>query len=239
VNATTIQTSDWNRWVNESVGELYGLLCQTYEDYNVSTYTFTLAGGVGGNQLTVGPGTAVPQFSQPRALWMQIQSSVQPYVTIPRLTSLMERNLYTFPNIVPVYGAIPSAWNLVGNTLEVLPPTVAGATYALLYVPVAPTLTQDTDTIDAFWLSINSWHHYVILDVAIKALIKEESLDTAQMLQGRKTAMGQRVLAEAKPRDVSQPQSIVDMSRVRNLWPGGVPGAAPGWGGDWGGGGQW
>lgn len=238
--ASPYPPSDWNSWVNEGVKELYGILCQTYEDYNINRYPFTLAGGQGGNSLTIGPGTAVPDFWSPRALWMQIQNSPTPFVTIPRLTSLMERNLYTFPNIVPIYGAIPSAWDLLGNVLEVLPPTVSGQNYLLLYRPIAPTLVKDDDTIDAFWLSVNGWEKYATRYAAIEALLREESLDTASVLEARNRALLERILREAKPRDISQPASIVDMQRVRNLWPGGVPGAAPGWGGDWGGsGGCW
>jgi hypothetical protein len=233
-------TAEWNRLINGSVGELYGVLCQTYEDYNVKQYAFTLVGGANGNQLQVGPNTAVPDFWLPRAVWLQIQGSSNPYVTIPRLTSLMERNLYTFPNIVPIYGAIPSCWNILGSTIEILPPSVAGASYVVWYVPACPVLVNDTDTIDALWLTVNGWQEYVVLDAAAKALIKEESLDTASLLLQAKKELRARILSEAKPRDISQPQAIVDMQRVRNLWPGGVPGAAPGWGGgDFGGGGCW
>ena len=235
VNASTISTSEWTSYVNGSVQELYGLLTSTYEDYNVKSYAFTLAGGQqSGNSLNVGPGTAVPDFFQPRAFWLQIGGSPTPFVTIPRLESFQERNLFVFPTIVPVYGAIPSRWNILGNQIEVLPPTVGSASYVLWYVPTMPTLVNQGDTIDAQWLTINGWQEYVVLDVAVKALCKEESFEAAQVFLSQKQALGARILREAMPRDISQPKSIVDMSRVRNPWggwgAGGMPG--PGWGSD-------
>ncbi|HZU84171.1 MAG TPA: hypothetical protein VE987_14680 [Polyangiaceae bacterium] len=243
VNVSTISTSEWNWYINKSAQELYGLLASTYQDYNVKSVAVTLPGGSqAGNSFQVGPNqTIASDFFQPRALWLQIGGSPTPYVTIPRLESLNERNLYVFPNIVPVYGAIPSRWNILGSTIEILPPTVGGNQYVLWYVPALPTLSSDTDSIAQYWLSINGWDEYVTLDAAAKALIKEESLDTANLLLQQKMALRERILREAAPRDISQPQSIVDMNRIRNPWggwgAGGMPG--PGWGGDGTGTGCW
>jgi hypothetical protein len=244
VNASTIPNSEWLSYANASAGELYGLLCSTYQDYNVKSYDFTLQGGSSAqNSIAVGPSTAVPDFFQPRALWLVIAGSPQtPFMPIPRLESLMERHLFTMPNIVPVYGAIPSRWNLLGSTIEILPPTVGANAYRLWYVPTLPTFKGgDGVPLDPFWMTVNGWHEYLVLDVAAKALIKEESLDTANLLLQLKAALKQRILTEAVPRDISQPQAIVDMSRVRDPWSGwggGMPG--PGWGGgDFGGGGNW
>lgn len=235
VNASTITTGEWYGYVNGSVQELYGVLTSTYEDYNVKSYTVALVGGAQGqNQFSVGPGSGVPDFFQPRGMWLQIGGSPTPYVTIPKLESFAERNLYTFPTIVPVYGAIPSRWNLMGSTIEILPPSVAGNTYVLWYVPTMPALVQPTDTIDQYWLTINGWQEYVILDAAIKAMIKEESNDTAQLLMMQKKDLGARIIRESMPRDISQPKAIQDMARVRNPWGGWGAGAVAGggWGND-------
>ncbi len=234
VNATTITPAEWLSMLNASLQELYGVLTSTYQDYNVKQYPFTLVGGSqANNSFNVGPNTGVPDFFQPRAMWLIVNGSSQPY-TIPRLESLNERNLFTFPNIVPVYGAIPSRWNLLGSQIEILPPNVGGNSYVLWYVPTLPQLVNLTDTVDQYWLTINGWQEYAVLDVAAKACIKEESLDTASLLLAQKRETRERILHEAAPRDVSQPQAIVDMNRVRNPWGGwggaGQPGGS-GWGG--------
>lgn len=234
--------TDWLEWVIGSLQELYGVLTSTYEDYNVKQYPFTLSGGSqANNSLNVGPNTAVPDFFQPRALWLQIAGSPTPFVTIPRLESLQERNLYVFPNIVPIYGAIPSRWNLLGSQIEILPPNVGGASYVLWYVPTLPVFTDTGVTIDKYWLTVNGWQEYAILDAAAKALVREESLDTAQLLLQEKAQLQARILREAMPRDVSGPRAIVDMQRVRmhSPWgPGGYGWGGGGWG-DGGGGACW
>ena len=239
VNASTITQAEWYSMVNASAQELYGVLTSTYEDYNVKQYPVTLAGGnQAGNSFAVGPQTAVPDFFQPRAMWLQLANAPTPYVTIPRLESLQERNLFTQPAIVPIYGSIPSRWNLLGSQIEILPPNVAGNTYVLWYVPRLPKLVNGTDTIDQYWLTVNGWDEFIVLDVAAKALIKEESLDTAQLCLMQKKELRDRILREAMPRDISQPRSIVDMARIRNPFSAfGGGGNGPGWGSD--GGGCW
>ena len=217
-----ILTPEWISYANRALQELYGVLTSTYEDYNVNAYDFTLAGGsITGNQLPVGPGTAVPDFFQPRALWLNSSGiGPTPFVTITRLPSLNEQNLYSFPSIVPLYGAVPSHWNLLGSNIQIIPVNITSLTYRLLYVPTLPQFTDTQQPLDKYWLTVNGWHEYAMIDVAIKALIKEESLDTAALLEQKKQAQLTRILKECCPRDVSEPRAIVDMKRVRFAWPG-------------------
>lgn len=243
VNASTVSTAEWNGYINKSAGELYGILTSLYEDYNVKSFTTTLAGGSqAGNSIVVGaaPGSVIADFFQPRGVWLQVGSTNAPYVTIPRLESFAERNLYTYPLVVPVYGSIPSRWDLRGSTLEILPQNVGGATYVFWYVPTLPTLVADGDSIDVYWLTVNGWDEYVVLDAAAKALVKEESLETAAFLLQQKEKLRVRIIQEAKPRDVSQPRSIADMSRMRQPFGDlGAGGGIGGWGFGEGGGGGW
>lgn len=232
-----MQPAEWLELANKGIKRLYGILANTNEDYNVGQFPFTLAGGsAAANSLQLGPGQVCPDFWKPRGLWLQVSGPL-PYRTIPRLESFAERNLYTVPQIVPIYGSIPARWNLMGNLFEVLPPQVAGANYILWYIPRAPQL-QGNQSIEGFWLSVNGWDEYAALYAAYKALVKEESLDTAMLVAQELKQLEMQIVNEAKPRDVSQPKNIVDMSAIRGVWPG-VPGIAGGWntGGDFGGGG--
>lgn len=229
--------TDWYSWVNESAQELYGILTSTHEDYNVKPYSFSMPGGSEtGNQIQLGPGSSVPDFFQPRLLEMQIQAPT-PYVVIPRLNSLQEIDLYTYPQIVPVYGTIPSGWYLVGATLGIVPPAASGANYRLRYIPQLPKLIAPTDSLDAFWLTLNGWDSYVACGAAREAARREESYELVQSLEMKMSEIRTRILLEAKPRDVSQPAGIVDMQRVRNNAGLGYPGnLGYGWGRDSGGG---
>lgn len=229
-------TGELLAYANEGLKELYGILCSTYEDWNVLDYNFSLVGGsYQGNQLQVGPNTTLPDFYQPRAMMVVVSGGPTPFLTIPRLPSLNEQNLYSFPNIVPLFGAVPTYWNLIGNVIQIVPLTVGPYNYLLKYVPALPTFGDTSQPVDKYWLSLNGWDTYASLYVGERLALKEESYDTAQMLAQKRTELKQRILQEAKPRDISEPRQIVDMKRVRATrsgwgWNGG---GAPGWG--WGG----
>jgi hypothetical protein len=233
VNASTITTQEWTSYVNGSAKELYGLLCSTYEDYNVSPYQFTLTGGDPPlNTLTLGPGSAVGDFYQARALWRQLTVTPQTRWARLKRTNLVERNMYTGPTVSLLYGQMPMAWNLLGSALEVLPSASSAGQYLLYYVPAMPSLVQQTDSIDKYWLTINGWEEYVVLDAAAKALIKEESYEAAAVMLQQKSACRERILREAAPRDDSEPARIIDIKSVdRNYGLEGWGGPNGGWGG--------
>jgi len=232
VNATTITTPEWYSMVNRSAQELYGLLTSTYQDYNIKRYSFSLQGGANQNILLVGPRTQVPDFFQPRGLWYQVNGGPPiRWKTLLRLNAFVERNQRIGPIVSLLYGSVPDCWDLMGNQIEVLPDVSSGGNYLLTYVPTMPQLTQPDHDIDSFWLGVNGWDEYVIIDVARKACIKEESLDTAMLLRQDLQAMRERILREAQPRDDSGPGKIADVKGVRaqDGYEGG------GWGGRWGG----
>ncbi len=68
-------------------------------------------------------------------------------------------------------------------------------------------LLQDTDMLS---FSISGWSEYVIIDAAIKALIKEESFEQAAALYAKKSGLLERIETTAANRDVGQPNTISD-----------------------------
>ena len=221
--------AEWARWINSGAQELYGIITSTYQDYNAKQFPFTLAGGASGNTLLVGPGQTVGDFFMPRALWRQVMSNgASPYwATILRLNSLLERNMNIGPTVSPLYGQMPSYWNLVGNSFEVLPPDASAGTYLLTYVPRMPLMTNDTDTIAQYWLSVNAWDEYIVTYAARKSMLKEES-DAGALTQDL-MALRERIIRECAPRDDSQPGKIADVKRVQRNY--GFGGGPYGWGG--------
>lgn len=232
VNATTITTAEWNSYINYSAAALYRKLTSTYEDYNVASYQFTLAGGVGGNTLTVGAGSAVPAFDKLRKLTRQVApiGTDQTFAPVLRADSFMEFDLYTSPALNPLYGNVQVKYWMYGTTIEVRPASSAGATYVLWYVPIYTKLVLDTDTIDGSWLATSGVDEWIIIDAARKALIKEESLDTAALLLQERDALTATILKELQPRDDHQPGRIADVKRMRAAW-GFGDGRFGGWGG--------
>jgi hypothetical protein len=217
VNASTLDTPTWTEWVNSGAGELYRALTETYEDYNLATYLFTLAGGVSGNSITVGFQTAVPTFDKLRSVSRQIGvvGSGPYYAPCFRLNSRIERNLHAAPPINPLYGNFAAYYSLVGNVLEFLPPDSSAGSYKLEYIPAFQPLVNQTDTIDGTWMATNGIQDFIIMFAARKALIREESLETAALIAQDMAELKSSVLRQFTVRDDNQPGKIADVKRVR------------------------
>lgn len=87
------------------------------------------------------------------------------------------------------------------------PVPMAGQTLRLWYVPTLTQLSSGSDEIITP-LSANGWDEYIVIDAAMKAMAKEES--DVSVLASRKTAITQRINAEAENRDAGSPTHIVD-----------------------------
>ena len=96
------------------------------------------------------------------------------------------------------------------------------------YVPVMTQLLLDTDMLS---FSISGWVEYIINDVAMKAMIKEESFEKWTALQNKNNVILERIETTAANRDVGQPNSV---SNTRTTM--GDPGFSN-WGNGYGGGG--
>lgn len=205
VNATTITNDEWNGYVNGGLAALYRLLTQTYEDYNVQTYSFTLAGA---NILQVGAGSLVPSFDKIR--YLSRLGALATYTPVMRADSPMEFDrLSAYGNLQRV-----KYW-LYGASLEIRPAASAAGSYVLYFIPSFQKLVNDTDTIDGSWMATNGIEEYAILDAAAKAMVKEESLDTAQLLMADRERVKNEVLQQFAQRDDNQPGRIQDTKSAR------------------------
>lgn len=212
VNATTITTAEWNGMVNKSAAALYRTLTSTFEDYNVTPFDFTIATG---NTLALGAGSPVPNFDKLRKLSRQSPGSSTSYVPVLRADSLLEFDLLTAPVLSTFYGNVLVQYMLFGSTLEIRPFASAQASYRMYYVPAYQNLVQDQDTIDGQWLAQNGIDEFIVVDVARKACLKEESLDTASLLAQEAEGLRLTILKQLQPRDDNQPGRITDVKRAR------------------------
>lgn len=71
---------------------------------------------------------------------------------------------------------------------------------------------SDTYTFDA----VSGWEEYIVLDAAIKALIKEESDPSALLTQ--KAALTQRIMAAAPSRDAAIAPTVSDAAALESPW---------------------
>ncbi len=121
----------------------------------------------------------------------------------------------------------------MGTSIYVLPVNT-GQAFRLWYVPLSPQLLLDTDMLP---FSYSGWHEYIVVDVAAKALAKQEFYDQAAELMGRKADLMIRIETTAANRDVGMPNSITNS---RAMLGDSNFGGGSGYGGfGWGGGGGW
>ncbi len=194
-NTSFVTTSRLNEYINASARELYDLLVSSYgQNYYASSATITLSGSNGANAL---PG----DFYQ--LLGVDVRDGSSGDWTNVRPFSFPDRNMKQSTS-----GCISdSQYMLRGNNIVFIPTPPATAQAQIWYVPALPTLTGSAETFDG----VNGWEEYIVIDVAIKMLNKEES-DTS-VLRKEKEAIKDRITLMAATRDQANSFEIIDVYR--------------------------
>ncbi|WP_146644938.1 hypothetical protein [Labilithrix luteola] len=98
----------------------------------------------------------------------------------------------------------PAYYQIQGQNIALIPLPAGAYQVTLNYVPTAPRLTDPDDTLD----SINGWEEFIVLDAAIKCLIKAGEHETIQLLEGRLSAQRERIRAMASRRDQQTAEQV-------------------------------
>lgn len=231
VNSNFISTSEWNSYINQSYFELYDLLTTTFEDYyiatpvyfntNGGTYIYALPDGVTFFNDVLGTPFVPKPFYKLRGVDLALQTSNNAFVTINPF-NFINRNTFVYPNTAStIYGVFNLQYKLLGNQIEFIPTPSAGQTIRLWYIPRMSQLVTDVDVADG----VSGWTEYIITDVAIKALQKEES--DVSVLMAQKMALLKRIEETSMNRDAGSPATISNSRKADGSW-GSGPG---GWGG--------
>ena len=198
---------------SQSYKELYDKVVTAYgDDYYVATpYTYT----TGQNQQLY---PLPPDFY--KLLLCEVALNPQDpnsYVTLKQF-NLIQKNLWNYPNQYTMYGITNIRYRLDGSNLMIVPQTQGNQTLRIWYVPRPNQLINNTDTIDG----VAGWEEYIVADMCIKMLAKEES--DVSVFAAQKMEMNKRLDEMAKNRNLGEPQTVSD-SKYRNF----------AWGdGDWG-----
>ena len=190
-----VSDAELTSYVNESYTWVYELLVKSGESWFESTQTIATVSG------TV-------TYDLPNDFYATIGVSRVDGSTLRSIPNFMaaERNRY-----FNMQGGTPIAYRIVGQSIELLP--TAGGVHSIQhrYVPTPVNLAFDTDTLDG----VMGWEELVILNVAIKMGIKEESnveplVLAQQMFLDRLSEMVEnRELAESHTIfDVEEPDTI-------------------------------
>jgi hypothetical protein len=220
VNSNFVSLSEWNTFITLAMYELYDLLIDTYQNYNVATpvqfttngtqYLFPLPDGfiTFTNRITNTP-FAAPPFYRLLGMDLSLNTANNAYVTMGKFP-FTERNDYVYPNAAgTIYGVYNMRYQLVGSNLMIIPTPTANQILSIWYIPRLPEMMQDTDITT---IGISGWMQYVIVRAAKYALDKEES-DTSK-LDTEIAYLKGRIEESAIDRDAGIPNTI---SRVRGF----------------------
>lgn len=205
VNSNFITTQEWNSYINQSFKELYDILIQKFgDDYFVATpFTYTTA-----------PNTQFYPLPTNFYKGLGVEVALNPsdpnsWVTL-RKFEFIQRNLWNFPNVYTFYGITNLRYRFEGNSIYLVPIPSSGQTIRVWYAPRPDQLINDTDTLDM----ISGWEEYIISDICIKAMAKEES--DVSVFAAQKQALIKRIEEAAENRDLGEPETVSD-SKLRNF----------------------
>jgi hypothetical protein len=206
VNSNFVTLSEWNTFINQSCFELYDVLVTLYEDMYVAPALTFQTDGI--KQLYPLPDgvlyNAAPAFYKLLGVDCGVSNTPNSFVTLKKFT-FEARNRYVLPNnSASAMGVFNLKYRLLGSNIEFIPLPSAGQTIQLWYIPRLKPLLQETDIIDG----VSGWTEYIVVDAAIKALMKEESDVSGLMAQ--KQALLERIQSSAVNRDAGMPDTISD-----------------------------
>lgn len=205
VNSQFITDSELTSYINQSYFELYDLITNVHEMWNIAPpLTFQTDGTT---QLYPLPDgvlySAAPQFYK---LW-GVDLGLGAFNNNARVTlkrfQFIARNSYIYPQLSSsVLAVFNPAYDIVGSNIMFIPIPSANQFITLWYTPTLQTLNSPSDAVNG----VSGWTEYIIVDAAIKCMQKEES--DATLLMTQKEALIKRIEESAANRDTGQPESI-------------------------------
>jgi hypothetical protein len=236
LNSQFVTVPEVISYIQQSMYELYDLLIDVYEDYFKAPNAIFYSTGGSKQYYPVPNGVltfkndALQDFV-PAPIYkllgldLGLNTSNNGWVTVDKYM-FADRNKYFYPNTAStLYGVFNCQYRWMGTNLELIPAPSANQPFRIQYIPRLPAMIQETDMTTT---SISGWLEYVITDVAIKILQKEES--DVSVLMAQKEALRQRIMAGASNRDAGRNDSISD-TRGNSWWNrnGGFNGPSGGW----------
>ena len=187
-----ITSAEAFRMINQSIKELYDLLIENQgHEYYITTQSISTVAGTSSYALN----SAFYQL-------LGVDATVGSTVFTVRPFMFQERNAYSlgagWGGLEPVY------YRVEGSNIVFIPAPMAVHSVTVWYIPQFTDLTTG-QTFDG----INGWEEYVVVDVAMKMLEKEES-DTSHLMT-RKALLTERIKALASRRDAGSPSRVVDV----------------------------
>ncbi len=204
-NSTFISDSELTNYINTSAKRLYDLLISAYgQEYYYSQENISL-------------GSTTDEYELPadfyKLLGVDLVLSANPSHNDQAITiepfNLQERNRYKNSYLYTggFDGNVRARYRLRANKISIIPSSTGANTLRVIYVPTLEDMALDGDTFDG----VNGWEEFIVLEVAIKMMRKEES-DTRD-LRADLAIIREDLLEMAADRDIGQPMTVSDVYR--------------------------
>jgi hypothetical protein len=182
-NSDVIAPSTWVAWINESLSELFDLLTQAYGEEYFSTST-TISTTAGTYEYSL-PSNFYKLLGVDRVLTATDSRAVPRMQFSDRNKKTAGLGYFLFKDKIVLRGNVPNG------------------TLKLWYIPTLTKLSADGDTFDF----VNGWEEFVVVDVAMKAVMWEEGDPSALVAQ--RINLVKRISAASANRDASESFSII------------------------------
>jgi len=184
-------------YINNSIAELHDVLSDAYgSEYFVTvTSSQTITNGIDRYDLPT-------DFYELKGVDLKLTN--QEWTNVKRF-NFNERNRFANSSAWEVTGTSNIRYRIVGGQIIFSPTPDVDAEYRLWYTPLPTVLQNDSDELQDF----NAYSEYVVVDVAIKMLQKEES--DVSVLMAQKKALEKRIRDKSQNRDAAGSDTISDI----------------------------
>ena len=205
-----------NDYINSGLGELHDILVSKFEDYSVSSVSFSLVKDQASYTFS-----SISLNNFYKALGVDLIDG-NDTVRVPRY-SFQERNTYSEnSSYYTRTGRKNLRYNINGTSITFMPIPEEVHTIKIWYVPHCTKLSSDGATVDNN-LALN-WEEYAVTLAALKMRQKEETSTTS--LERELDRLTARIEEASRNRDAGEPMSITDegmgltvTSNEYNNWP--------------------
>lgn len=209
IHTDYIGQTEIRRYINLSLKELYALLVTVYQDYYVTSGNLSFAANEESKALPTGATKVL-------GVDAQVTSSPSSWVTLNKF-QFGQRNQFAYPQSL---GQVSQGWSNIryqvrGDSIYLSPLPANATVLKVWYIPEMTELAADADQV-SFDQTIYGWVQYVVADVAIKCLTKQDT-DIRPFVAAKQDLIN-RVNAEAANRDQGGPTTTVDVYATGNAY---------------------
>ena len=194
VNSDFISDDELNDWINLGVSELHDLLVGSFEDWFEQQATISIVSGTDAYDLP-------SDFYKAKGVDFDFSGSTY---TVPRYMP-NQRNVFKSGPAVGLLGV--AAYRIIDDQIRFIPVPSGSGPATLRYVQHSTPLLTDDQRVHA--RIPQGWEEYIVLEAAIRMLLKEESETGPAQLHKDRLEARIRTLAE---RDVGEPWRVQDVT---------------------------